>query len=175
MTGTPLEIEYKYLIRYPDESVLIQQPGCSRVEIIQDYLLTDGSFTSRLRLWTENGETRYYHTVKKRVSRQTAEEHEEQIAPDVYSELLQQKDPDLRTIRKVRYRIPYEHHLMEIDIYPFWRHQAVLEVEISSENESVCLPSWIKILRDVTGEKAYKNVALAKNVPDEEPTVLKQN
>ena len=174
MSGTPLEIEYKYLIRFPDESVLLRQPGCTRVEIDQDYLLTDGSFTSRVRRWTENGETRYYHTVKKRISRQTAEEYEELVEPCVYTELLRQKDPHLRTIRKVRYRIPYDHHLMEIDIYPFWSRQAVLEVEITSENESVSLPPWVEVLRDVTGEKAYKNVALAGNVPAEESALLKE-
>ena len=173
MSGTPLEIEYKYLIRFPDEAVLLQQPGCSRVEIDQDYLLTDGSFTSRVRRWAENGATRYYHTVKKRISRQTAEESEEQIDAGTYAELLRQKDPALSTIQKVRYRIPYEQHLMEIDIYPFWSHQAVLEVEISMENESVSLPPWVEVLRDVTGEKAYKNVALAGRVPDEETTAMK--
>ena len=51
----PLEIERKFLIEYPDPAWLEQQPGSHRVEIVQTYLLSDGSSTRRLRSWTEAG------------------------------------------------------------------------------------------------------------------------
>ena len=53
-------------------------------------------------------------------------------------------------------------------------HLENILVLITSENESVSLPPWVEVLRDVTGEKAYKNVALAGNVPAEESALLKE-
>jgi CYTH domain-containing protein len=58
--------------------------------------------------------------------------------------------------------------LLEIDVYPFWSRQAVLEIELASESEEFKIPHEIKILREVTEEGAYKNAALAKHIPEEE-------
>ena len=56
----PLEIERKFLIEYPDPAWLEQQPGSRRVEIVQTYLLSDGSGSRRVRSWTESGRTTLY-------------------------------------------------------------------------------------------------------------------
>ena len=50
----PLEIERKFLIEYPDPVWLERQPGSRRVEIIQTYLLSDGSSTT-FRPYTRRG------------------------------------------------------------------------------------------------------------------------
>lgn len=169
MSGNPVEIEYKYLIRYPDADLLLSQPGCSRVGIRQTYLLADPHVTERVRSWDENGSVRYFHTEKRKISDQSAQELEEEISYERYEELLKRADPGRSAIEKVRYRIPYEGHLLEIDVYPFWSRQAVLEIEIGEENEEVRIPPWLTVLRDVTPDKAYRNKALAKRIPDEDP------
>lgn len=168
MSGNSVEIEYKYLIRYPDADILEAQPGCSRVKIVQTYLLANPHVTERVRSWDENGAIRYFHTEKRRISVQSAQELEEEISPGRYENLLQRADPLRSPIEKIRYRIPYEGHLLEIDIYPFWSRQAVLEIEIGEENEEVRIPPWLSVLRDVTSEKAYRNRSLAKRIPDED-------
>ena len=56
---------------------------------------------------------------------------------------------------------------MEIDVYPFWTKQAILEIEISKENEHVDIPPYLIIMRDVTGDKRYKNYSLAQSIPEE--------
>ena len=168
MSGNPVEIEYKYLIRYPDAGLLESQPGCSRVGIRQTYLLTDPHVTERVRSWDENGTVRYFHTEKRRISDQSAQELEEEISCERYEELLRKADPERSVIEKVRYRIPYKGNMLEIDVYPFWSRQAVLEIEIGEENEEARIPSWLTVLRDVTSEKAYRNKALAKRIPEED-------
>lgn len=162
-----LEIEYKYLIRYPDIAVLDSQPGSKKAEIVQTYLLSESGVTARVRSWTENGTTRFFKTEKKWISRMTAEEKETQISEEEYLVLLDKADPIRKPIAKTRYRIPFASHLLEIDIYPFWKKQAVLEVEISQEDEAVDIPSYLSVLRDVTGEREYKNHSLALSVPKE--------
>ena len=163
-----LEIEYKYLIRYPDIAVLDSQPGSKKAEIVQTYLLSESGVTARVRSWTENGTTRFFKTEKKRISRMTAEEKETQISEEEYLLLLKKADPARKPIAKIRYRIPYASHLLEIDIYPFWKKQAVLEIEISHEGEAVDIPSYLSVIRDVSGEREYKNQSLAFSVPKED-------
>lgn len=163
-----LEIEYKYLIRYPDIAVLESQPGSKKADIVQTYLLSENGVTARVRSWTENGTTRFFKTEKKRISRMAAEENETQISEEEYLTLLKKADPVRKPIAKTRYRIPFASHLLEIDIYPFWKKQAVLEIEISQEDEAVDIPSYLSVLRDVTGERKYKNKSLALSVPQED-------
>ena len=70
-------------------------------------------------------------------------------------------DPAKRPIRKTRYCLSSGNQYFEIDIYPFWQDKAILEIELSSEQMSVKIPEFLQVLREVTGEKAYQNAALA--------------
>ena len=56
----------------------------------------------------------------------------------------------------------YEGTYFEIDIFPFWRDKAFLEVELKSENEGFVLPPFIKVIKDVTEDEEYTNHALAR-------------
>lgn len=161
------ETEYKYLISYPDLHILNDQEKCRIVDIEQTYLISESPYTSRVRSWTECGDTHFFYTRKKRISNQTAEEHETEISKEEYIQLLTHADKTRSTIIKRRFIIPFKGHYMEIDIYPFWTKQAVLEVEISKEDEYVEIPPYVTILKDVTGDKQYKNYSLALYQPSE--------
>ena len=158
------EIERKYLIEYPDIN-LLEKYADSKSEIAQTYLKTDNGFTSRVRKRTSNGETRYIFTEKKRVTDIKCIENERELSKDEYVELLRHSDPERKTIEKTRYCVPYGGRVVEVDVYPFWSDRAIAEVEMEDENETVLLPDFIKVIRDVTAEKAYKNYAIAKEIP----------
>ena len=49
-----------------------------------------------------------------------------------------------------------------MDLYPFWQDQAVLEVELEQEDDLISIPPELTVLREVTGDAAYKNAVLAK-------------
>jgi CYTH domain-containing protein len=55
----------------------------------------------------------------------------------------------------------------EIDIYPEWKKQAIMEIELKSEDEEVILPEGIKVIKEVTGDPSYSNFEMAKNMPEE--------
>ena len=57
---------------------------------------------------------------------------------------------------------------MELDVYPFWQDRAILEVEVKSEDEALLLPPDVTVVAEVTADKRYKNVNLAKSVPNDE-------
>ena len=164
-----MEIERKYLIRMPDEKLLAQMPGCEIWEIIQTYLSDCGNcYTNRIRRVRVNGQEKYIRTVKQRVNALSCHESEGEICREEYEELLRQKDPALNSIEKRRYRVPYAGQLLEIDMYSFWKDRATLEIEFDSEDAVPVLPEWLDIVRELTGEPAYKNLYLAREIPMEE-------
>lgn len=168
MNQNGLEIERKYLIRMPDEAQLAAMPGCEIWDVVQTYLMDgpDGS-THRVRSIETGGKIHYIHTIKRPLSQLSHEEWEVEVEKAEYEALLCEANPALNTIVKKRYRIPFEGQLLEIDIYDFWQDRATLEIELTSEEEEVHLPDWLSIVRELTGERAYKNRFLAETVPME--------
>ena len=53
---------------------------------------------------------------------------------------------------------------MEIDIYPFWQYCAIVEVEISDENQQIIFPEYMRFIREVTKEAEYSNRAFAEKI-----------
>ena len=158
------EIERKYLIEYPDIN-LLEKYADSKSEIAQTYLKTDNGLTSRVRKRTTDGVTKYIFTEKKRITDVKCIENELEIGSEEYEKLLKLSDPERRTVEKMRYCIPFNGRVVEVDVYPFWNDRAIAEVEMEDENEEVVLPDFINVIRDVTAEKAYKNYAIAKEIP----------
>ena len=165
---TELEIERKYLIRMPDEAYLAALPGCVIWDVEQTYLNrgADGS-SRRVRRIEVGGAVKYLFTSKRRVDAMSCEETEGEISPEEYAALAKQADPERRPVAKRRYRIPYEGQLLEVDVYRFWSDRATLEIELKDEGQPVKLPDWLHVIREVTGEDAYKNLNLALHVPME--------
>lgn len=164
-----MEIERKYLIRIPDETRLAAMPGCEVWEILQTYLKGCGNgYSNRVRRIRVNGQEKYIQTEKLRVSAMSAKESEKELSREAYLSLMEEADPDLNAIDKRRYRIPYAGQLLEIDIYSFWNDRATLEIELADEAQQPVLPDWLEIVRELTGEPAYKNLYLAREIPMEE-------
>ena len=155
----PLEIERKFLIAYPDRARLEAIPGCVVLEMVQTYLEGGGA---RVRKTTGAGGCVYTHTQKKKITELTRIETEREISPGEYAEYLSCADPAYRPIEKTRLCIPYQGHVFEIDIYPFWQDRAVAEVELKGEDEEILFPDWLNIIKEVTFDPSYKNAALAR-------------
>lgn len=166
----PFEIERKFLIEYPDFSWLGAQTEMKREEIAQTYLLCAEGEERRVRRRFADGKAVYVQTIKRPFSGAKRIEIEEEITKARYDALLLQADSSRRTIEKVRFSFPYAGHALEIDVYPFWGDRAILEIELSAENESISLPQQIRIIREVTDDPRYKNAALAQA---EDPHALK--
>ena len=71
-------------------------------------------------------------------------------------------DTTRHQIRKTRYCMTYENCYLELDVYPFWNDVAILEIELSKEDEEISIPDEIKVIKEVTDDESYKNVNLAK-------------
>ncbi len=161
------EIERKLLIVYPDEATLRAAEGCRVRHITQTYLLAPEGETRRVRAVREGDSVRYVQTVKKRITMIRAVEEETDLTEDAYKAALATADPTRRPIEKVRFCIPFGGKCLEIDLYSFWQDRATLEVELTDEAEAFALPPYIRVIREVTDDKRYKNVHLAKELPND--------
>ena len=70
-------------------------------------------------------------------------------------------DTSKRQIRKTRYCLTYKNQYFEIDVFPFWKDRAIIEIELSDENDNIEFPNYIKIIKEVTSDDNYKNISLA--------------
>lgn len=157
----PYQIERKYLIEYPDISLLEMLPNCQRVEIIQTYLTSENGDEIRIRQRGINGNYVYTQTTKTMVNGIKRIEVERRLTQNEYLRLLMNSDISKRQIRKTRYCLASGNQYYKIDIFPFWDNQAILEVELPSETTPVQIPPNITVIREVTYDPAYKNAALA--------------
>lgn len=163
--NTPIETERKFLIKMPDMTFLDACEGLRIMHIEQTYLLSDSGKNARVRRIIENDKSSFVKTVKQRLSVLSCYEDEHEISAEQYKNELKSADTTKQTIRKTRYAFPFVNHIVEIDVYPFWSDRAILEIELSREDEQFDIPDFIEIIKEVSDDKRYKNTNLAVSVP----------
>ncbi len=156
-----MEIERKFIIRKPKCF-----KGLRYVDMVQTYLVSE-SGSERVRA-IQNGDVKeYIFTRKIRRTALSCEETEYKISENDYQTLLKRADPSRTSIEKRRYYYEYQGQTFEIDVYPFWRKQCVMELELQSEEQGIVFPPDIEIIEEVSHLGEYKNAALARHVPEE--------
>lgn len=159
----PFEIEKKFLIEYPDISKLEKLKNCQKVEILQTYLLCDTLDEEvRIRQRGDGDTFQFTKTTKRRITGLKRIELEKKLNMSEYIKELLNTDYSLHQIRKTRYCISYKNTYLELDVYPFWKDKAILEIELSHEDDKYNIPKFIKVLEDVTDNEQYKNHNIAK-------------
>lgn len=162
-----VEIERKYIIEMPDMARLREISGYEVTEIVQTYLLSEEGVTRRVRKRSYPERTEYTETVKIRIDKMSAEEREREISKEEYSELLKEMKPGTRPIKKHRHSFPFGDITVEIDVYPEWERSCIMETELVSCVDAPPLPPFIRIIREVTGERGYSNADMAHAFPKE--------
>lgn len=104
------------------------------------------------------GAQEYYTTANNAARKETVEKR---LSQREYLELLMEADTKMRQICKTRYCLTYEGQYFEIDVYPFWKDQAIAELELNNENEKIVFPPQIQVIKEVTDDPVYKNASLA--------------
>jgi adenylate cyclase len=147
-----LEIERKYLVDLEKLGTL--ENG---IRIKQAYLSTNKEAVVRVRVKNDKA----YLTIKGSNIGVTRLEFEYEI-PLIQANEMLDKLCQKPLIDKTRYLINYENHTWELDVF-YGENEGlvVVEVELSSEDETIILPSWVK--EEVTSDARYYNSNLMKN------------
>ncbi len=146
-----VEIEKKFLVANPPNLT-----SHEKTEILQGYLTAQKDDELRLR---KMGET-YFKTAKKTHSSGYREEIEEYITLEEFEKFWPQTAG--KRVEKVRYKIPYQDLVIELDIFSGHNKGLNLaEVEFDSEEKakSFSPPAWFG--EEVTNDSKYKNANLA--------------
>lgn len=143
----PLEIERKFLVHHHQWNQLEKPLGN---HFRQGYLLTDPQKTIRVRQTDDKG----FITIKGISVGASRQEFEYEIPPHEAKELLDQFA--ISELSKIRYKIMYENHLWEIDVF-FGENEGLIvaEIELQNEDEIFAIPPWIDV--EVTSEEKYYN------------------
>ena len=153
----PIEEVRTYIVE-----VTGQLPECIESEMTQTYLVADPDCEVRLRRRDWGGEVVNVHKTKKRISATEVLETERQVSNALYESLLQQADPYRSTIRKTRRSFIWKGQYFEIDTFhaPV-SNLTILETKGVAEQENVNFPPFIKVVKDITGNKEYYNYNIA--------------
>ena len=158
----PHEVWHKYLIEMPDAEKLQKEFAASAIDMMQTYLVqTQPNVTRRIRQQKNGSEYLYFYT-EKRYAANDAWETEKPITQKEYVQYLMEADTALHAVHKTKYRFCLNGCQAEIDIYPFSADRAILRAELPEGEQTPQLPPEVKILREVTGDPAYKNSCLAR-------------
>lgn len=168
MNKQQIEIERKYIIEKPQISNLRKMKGFSESEIEQIYLNSEPNVTRRVRKRVFGDTVQYTETVKERIDKISAVEREREIAENEYCLLSAQIAEGTVPIIKKRITFEFGSQVFEIDVYPAWKGTAIMETELKSREQTVDMPDFIKIVREVTGDKAYSNASMSKKFPSED-------
>lgn len=160
----PLEIERKFLIEYPDIDYLNKLKACRRVPMTQAYLNTPEEGMFRIRKRGSGNNAVYIKTVKIKINDLKRIEKETYLTESEYNNYLLRKEYITGIISKDRYCIVDDDSYYELDVYPFWKDRATLEIELLSENQPYKLPTFVKLIREVSHEYDYRNVSLAQKM-----------
>lgn len=159
--ASPFKKRRKFLIEYPDKAWLESLPNSERIDILQTYLKCTPEEEIRVRQRGTEGSYIYYLTRRRRNEDGTYNKTERRLSQGQYFSFVMSADHTLRQIHKTRYCLSYHSLYFEVDLYPFWDKQAMVEVEYSGDAD-VSLPEQFKVLREVTNDPEYQNAALAK-------------
>lgn len=163
-----IEIERKYIIAMPDIADMSAMESYSADAITQTYLNAPRGATRRVRRRECDAGVRFFETVKRRIDGMSAHELEREISEDEYAEMLNDIADGTRPIVKVRHTFLYLGQIFEVDVYPEWGETAILETELTSQTHTVEFPPFIKLVREVTGIRAYSNAGMSRSFPTEE-------
>lgn len=159
---SPIEIERKYLIFRPTLKELEKHVSVTVVQIVQTYLKSADNIERRVRQRGQNGNFSYYLTEKREISSLKRAEVEKKISEKEYLRYLTKMDPSLSPIVKDRICFAYNGQYFEVDLFPFSPELALMEIELTTENASVDLPDFVKVVKEVTNDPCYRNHYLAK-------------
>lgn len=155
------EIERKFLIDIPKQEIL-DSLHAKKIEIEQIYIKSNTNKLFRIRKASANNNSIYTLTSKENINRCKRIENEKKITEYEYNRLAAFfRDNNYATIHKTRYRFLSNNQYFELDIYPFMKNKAILEIELTDENQSIKIPSQLGIAKDITYNDKYKNENIA--------------
>ncbi len=156
---TPLNIEKKYLVDSNTDLIL---PKNATVAHIRQFYLKDDLYVREMRF--SQGTTLYFKTVKSCTASQRRFKSEQIIDHKEFTEILLMNTARvIPYLEKERYFFAQNGQYYRLDRFLSIKEPLViLEVQPSSAQQKIILPSFLKITEEVTNNPAYYNYFIAQ-------------
>ena len=158
-----LKKQKKYLININESNLnyLFENGVSSFIE--QCYLVSPKDEEKRIRKTIINDSPSYELTIYEKNRNGKVLKSSKSISEKIYNELKEFKIPGSSDIRKYRVYFTYEDIYMYADIFvdgEKYEEYGYLEINLS-DGESLSIPPFIKVLKDVSDDQDYDNYAKA--------------
>lgn len=167
---TKKESERKFLIKFPTSWSALSEMFDQLIDvkrIWQTYLQAEGDESSaRVRKTVEgltgDTDTVYHYNQKEFVEAGVHNETEHEITKSQYEKALKRADPKKAEVSKTRFVFKYNDQVFELDVFkgPL-KGLGILEIELDDIKDTVEIPSFLKVIKEVTEDKKYTNYFLA--------------
>ena len=163
-----LEIERKYIIKMPDFLEISGKDNYTSSEILQIYLDSEKGETHRIRRRAFSDRVEYTETRKLRIDNMSVTEIEGEITEESFEMLAGKIKNGTMPILKTRHSFTAGGYTYEIDVYGQWSRTAIMEIELTDRDALPEIPPFIKVIREVTGDKSFSNAAMSREFPEEQ-------
>lgn len=165
-----IESERKFLVKFPKSWIDLMGIFDNLVDtlrISQTYLKPkDDEPSARIRKTisglTGDTEKVYHFNQKEFIEPGVHNEKEFEITKSQYEKHLKNSHPDKVEVNKTRFVFKFNDQVFELDVFkgPL-KGLAILEIELKNIEDTVELPDFLKVIKEVTKDKKYTNYALA--------------
>ena len=160
----PVEKFYKYLVEVDEQMIekIKAEQAYSNVHIEQYYLTSPNGVERRIRRRVRNGNELFSYSEAKYLSTNERIKSDKVLSSRQYYDYKPEIDKNLKSINKERHSFINNNKFYKLDIFDFDQNKGLLSAQVG-EGESIELPSYIKVIKEVTNDKTYKNYYLAQS------------
>lgn len=171
IASVKLEKERRFLVKLPQSWSDLAEMLEDIVDvkrIVQRYLTPEkGEPAVRIRKTVQGlgGHTEtVYHFNQKEPTGDTGvhEETEREITEKQYHQYLKHSDPGKCAIEKTRFVFKWHDQVFELDLFKgHLKGLAILEIELEDMSDKIELPSFLRVIKEVTKDRRFSNFALS--------------
>ena len=160
----PVETFCKYLVEVNDDTIenIKKEQNFSNTFIEQYYLASTGGMERRIRKRVRNGNELFSYSEAKYLSTNERIKSDKVLSSRQYYDYSSEIDPNINPVIKERYAFIKNNLFFKLDIFDFDSTKGMLSVQLA-EGQEVVIPDYIKVIKDVTNDKNYKNYYLAQS------------
>lgn len=161
----PIQVFKKYLVEVNEDIIdkVKTEKGYSNAKILQYYLKSTNGNEKRIRKRVKDGSEVYYYSESRAITANSRSKSDRILSQRQFSDYMSEIDKELNPIDKERHSFFLNGLFYKLDVFSFDKTKGLLSVQVASKEDTINIPGYFKIIKDVSDDINYKNYYLAKN------------
>lgn len=161
----PIQVFKKYLVEINEDIInkVKAEKGYSNAKILQYYLKSTNGNEKRIRKRVKDGSEVYYYSESRAITADSRSKSDRILSQRQFSDYMSEVDKELNPIDKERHSFFLNGLFYKLDVFSFDKTKGLLSVQVANKEDTINIPGYFKIIKDVSDDINYKNYYLAKN------------